>query len=106
MLRLQTKAVPPAVRVAVLSDLSRQVIARIELDARLGRRDIQGAPADRFSDPRRVTKPGPAAQHEIMVVAFAAADLLVVGIDSRADRGRSSKVERRSLDRGDRSGRD
>src|SRR5438128_549864 len=42
---------------------------------------------------------GPAIQHEVVVVPFSAAKLLVIGVDPRADRGRRTEVERRALDR-------
>ena len=50
--------------------------------------------------------PACAVEDEVVVVALAELDLLVVGVDARADGSRLAEVERRARDRPQLAGRD
>src|ERR1051325_10392626 len=64
-------------------------IACVKLHARLRRRDFQNTPTLRlgYAD-YRPERPGISVQHPVMVVTFAALDLLVVRVNALADRMR------------------
>jgi hypothetical protein len=103
---LRFEAEAAAARKAVARGI--EVVAGVELDAGFGRGDVERPPARRIGDVRgRLKRPvaRPAVDHEVVVVAVAAADLLVVGVDPRADRRRRPEVERRAGDRRDLAGR-
>ena len=92
---------------AALAVVAVEVVAGVELHARLGRRDVERAAARRLDDAaRRDAAPAAAVQDEVVIVAAAAANLLVVGVDARADRRRLPEVERRAGDRRELAGRD
>ena len=88
-------------------DRAVEEVARVELDPRLGGEDLERAAALRLDDPGDLAQLARlAAQHEVVVVAAAALQLLVGRVDARADRCRLAEVERRAVDRLHLAGRD
>src|SRR5688572_8540335 len=80
-------------------------IAGVELDARLGRRDLEHPSARWILHARRQHGLAPLPiQHEIVVIAVARPDLRIAGGDARANRGRLPEVEGRAVHAGDTGG--
>ena len=100
VLCLEAHRAPSSVDVPVLADgAAIQLVARIELQPRLGRGDVERAARHGILEPGGVARRcaiSAAAQHEIVVVPIAASDLLVIRVDARANLGRLPKIERRS----------
>ena len=103
MLRLQDQR--PAVNVHVAGfadDRAVEEIARVELNARLRRAEVERAASRRLDDACRVgqaSRPIPAIEHLVVIVAAAEANLLVRCADPGAHRDRHAEVERRTGDR-------
>src|SRR5207244_5550771 len=86
VLRLEAEAGAFAVHVTALAGRYIETIPRIELHARLSGLDDERASRLRFDHARGEMHAASAVQHEVVVVAGAVAQLLVVGVDARADR--------------------
>ena len=77
-------------------------IARVELQARLIGEDLHddaAAGVVNLGHPAHASLTG-SAQHPVVVVALAEVDLLVRGVDARADLGGPAEIERRPCDVG------
>src|SRR5438067_10436387 len=104
-LETQTGAAPIDVT-RFAGDRTVEKISRVELHARFGGRYVQRSAAGRIHYARRVAqRAARAVQHDVVVVAFAVAELLVLGVDAPADRGRTAELERRAFDRRQLAGR-
>ena len=108
VLRLEAEPEPVAVhRTALAGDRAVEEVPRVELHARLRRRDVHDAAGGRLAHrddaPERA---GVAVEHPVVVVALAVRDLLVLRVDAGADRGGGAEVERRALHRPQLAGRD
>ena len=101
VLRLQAQPAALDVGLAAAAlDRSIQEVAGVELHARLGGGDLHDPAADRIGDARAHRMvPGGCAEHEVVVVAPAKPDLLVVGVDELADPPRLGEVKRRARHR-------
>ena len=85
---------------AVANERSVEEVARVELHARFGRPNLHQPSGVRFIYRHRLAQSaGFAIEHEVVVIAAAVLDLLIVCADARADRRRLAEVKRRSLDR-------
>src|SRR6266508_358617 len=92
---------------AALVDMTRlagdgavEKVARVELDARLGRGHIERAPRRRILDARGVTeRPRRSVDHPVVIVAGAVAELRMVRVDAGANRDRLAEVEWRAINR-------
>lgn len=96
MLGLQAECAATYVSGTALA-LQRSVeeVSCVELDARLGSGDAEHAPGRWFIDFGGLEKlAGWRVEHPVMIVAFAEADLLVVGVDVVADSRRLGEIER------------
>ena len=95
MLRFQAE--PAAVGIdlsAFAGARSLHLVACIELHPRLGCQHLQHSSADRFGDARRQPQRARRTiENEIVIVAAAYADLLIVGVDARADGSGLAEVE-------------
>src|SRR5438034_8743942 len=100
MLRLEAQARAPAVHVPGLArDRAVEEIARVELQPRLSRRDVERAPARRLLEARRMQEAvAIPIEDPVVIVAGREAQLLVAGIDARADRRGVPEIERRAVD--------
>src|SRR5215472_2178366 len=98
MLRLEAETRPFAVRKPAFAlQGAIEEVARIELQAGLGRGDVHGSTALGIGQPRGEFQPGALSiQYPVVVVAGPLFQLIVVLIDARADRRRLPKVERRA----------
>ena len=101
VLRLQAEAAAALVRTSALSlQLPVEKIARVELHARFGGRDLEGPAGLRLDDSRGAAQAaGRAVQHPVVIVAAAVLQLRIRLIDARADRGRLAEIERRAFNR-------
>src|SRR5947209_12599788 len=106
MLRLEAETASRAVRVTRFAGIARQPVARVELHARLGRRDIERAPARRLDHPRGMVHAARSVQDEVVVVAVREAELRVIAIDPRADGRARAEIERCAIDGCELAGRD
>src|ERR1700682_2327454 len=95
MLRLQAEPGAKPIHLAALStDGAVQEIACVELDAGLGGKHLEHAPADRFFHARREPERAPArVQHPIVVVSFSQLQLLVSLLDSRPNWSGLAEIE-------------
>ena len=94
MLRLKAKGRASRVGLAAFARCAVQVVACVELHARLRRPDLHHATRRRlvdFSDTSEHSHPS--VENEVVVVAVAELQLLVVRADARADCGRAREVE-------------
>src|SRR5215468_6004264 len=99
-LRFETERVGLTVKSAAFAGRAAiEEIARIELQARLVSQQFEHAAASRRFQPCRQSDAAQGRKAEIMIVAAAAPQLLVVGADSLADDMRDAKIERRAFDR-------
>src|SRR5262245_16862321 len=99
MLCLQAEAVAFVVGLAGFALHLFEKVADVKLDARLGRPDFQNSAGLRLIYLSRPTQySGLAVDDEVVVVAAAELQLLVVLIDARADRRGLREVERRAFD--------
>src|SRR5512132_2169958 len=90
MLRLETEAAAPPIRLSCFANqFAVKKVAGVELHARLGGRHFKCASGLRLVDTRRALQPGGRrpSEHPVVIVALPVLDLLVGGIDARADRG-------------------
>src|SRR5262245_2637593 len=107
MLCLEAEAVALVVGLAAFALHLREKVADVKLHARLGRPDFHHAARRRLGDLRRLTQYSSlAVDDEVMVIAAAELQLLVVLIDARADRRLLREVEGRAFDASQFSGRD
>ncbi|KIU01310.1 hypothetical protein QU38_02255, partial [Staphylococcus aureus] len=84
-----------------------EMVARIELQPRLARMEIEHAARDRIEQCRhRAVSSARRVDHEIMVIAMAAPQLLVVAVDRIADSPGRAEVEGSAGNFGKRPGRD
>src|SRR5262249_16835884 len=100
VLRLEAETGAVTIDVAALAlDRAVEEIARVELQAWLGRRDLHRTPALRIRQSRRELEAGSLPfQHPVVIVALAVLELLIAVLDARADDGRPTEVERRAAD--------
>jgi hypothetical protein len=100
MLRLETETCARPIDMAALPDeRAIQLVARIELDARLRRGDLQSPARPGLDNARRRRQALPASsKNEVVVVSHAEAHLLVIRVDARANRRLLPEVEGRSVD--------
>src|SRR5215475_11519462 len=99
MLCLEAEAVALVVGLAGFALHLCKKVADVKLDARLGRPDFHSPGRLRIIYLRRLTQySGLAVDDEVVVVAAAELQLLVVLIDARADRRGLCEVERRAFD--------
>src|SRR6185369_10367453 len=103
MLRLEAEAGAQRVDVPALAlDRPVEEVPGIELDARLGRADLERAAALRVGDARGEVRAGTLpVQAPVVIVALAVLQLRIVLVDARADRGGLPEVERGARDRGE-----
>src|SRR5262252_1064457 len=107
MLCLEAEAVALVIGLADFALHLCEKVADVKLHARLGRPDFHHPARRWFGDLRRLTQySGLAVHDEVVVVAAAEFQLLVVLVDARADRRRLRKVERRAFDASQFAGRD
>src|SRR5947207_542645 len=102
MLRLQTEAVALLIDTSLLArDRAVEKVARVELQSRLGGRDVEGATGRGIDHACGVLKAFTGTrQDEVVVVAEAVPELLVLFPDARADCRRLAEVEWRTGHRG------
>src|SRR5688572_12225015 len=100
MLGLQAEAVALLIDLAALAgDAAVEKVSGVELHAGLGGVGLEDAPRGRLVHSRRQLQLAVAAVNdEIVIVAAAAGELVVVLVDARAYGGRLREVERRSFD--------
>src|SRR5262245_57656608 len=89
VLTLEAEAGAGRVRMAMLADLPGQEVAGVELEARLGGGERDRAAARRLED----VDAAAVIHHQVVIVAGAMPQLLVIGVDARADRRRPPEVE-------------
>src|SRR5437868_10511931 len=96
MLSLQAQCAATDVgRTALAFERAVQKVSRIELGSRLGSGDAKPAPARGLIDFGCVEELATwRVEHPVVVIAFAEADLLVIGIDAVADSGGLSEIQR------------
>src|SRR6266851_8145871 len=104
MLRLEAQ--PRSVRVnatALSFDAAIQEVARVKLQSRLGRADLDRTPAGRLYESRRrdETRLAAAIEHPVVVIPTAKPQLRVLLRHPRADTRRGAKIERRPRHRRD-----
>ncbi len=104
MLRLEGDAAAPKVGTAAGTDeIAVQEVTAVDLEPGLGGLDLERTAASMLHEPRGEHEAGCPApiEHEVVVVSAGKPELLVVGVDPRADGRCSSEVERRAGNRGD-----
>jgi len=108
VLRLEGEAVALAVGSAArAAGAAVEVVAGVELEARLGRQHLERPPRARVLDERGAHEPGARpVEHEVVVVAAGEQELGVAVAQALADPGGPAEVERRPLDGRELAGRD
>src|SRR5215467_11749524 len=106
MLGLETEPGAPVIHRAGLAGNAVEIIAGVQLDRRFRGEYFEHPAAGRLGHPRRAPEPTVrAVDREAVIVAAADAELLVVVVDSRADRGTMPEIERRAVHQAQLAGR-
>ena len=97
MLRLQAEPGARSVLGALLAGDVGDAVARVELQARLGREDVERAAGPRLVQPDRVREARAVLiQHEVVIVAAGKSNLPVIRIDAVPDPAWTTKIKRRA----------